>query len=303
MNPAAGGGRGAALADTVGRALRARSVNAHSERARDLEHARELALSAARAGEVVVVVGGDGMIGAVADVLRTVDGALLGIVPAGRGNDLARVLSIPADPERACEVIACGRPRPIDLGEIGGRAFVGIASVGFDSEANRIANLAPARLGQGVYLYGALRALLSWRPARFELELDGPGERDPGRRDPGRRSVSGYTVAVANSKAYGGGMLLAPGARLDDGLLDVVTIGRMPKLRFLANLPRVFRGTHVALDLVTLERAGEVEIACDRPFTVYADGDPIARLPARVRAIPRALEVLVPRDGPRGDGP
>ena len=115
------------------------------------------------------------MIGAVADALREVPGAVLGVLPGGRGNDLARVLAISQDPMQACATIAQGVPRAMDIGEINGRAYVGIASVGFDSDANRIANEAPSWLGNLVYVYGALRALIAWRPARFEIELDPAG--------------------------------------------------------------------------------------------------------------------------------
>ncbi len=143
-----------------------------SELTRDLDHARELARAAAVAGETVVCLSGDGMVGAVADALRELPEALLGILPGGRGNDFARVLGIPADPVEACATIAGGFSRRIDLGEVDGQAFVGIASVGFDSDANRIANEAPSWMGGLVYAYGALRALISWKPARFEIELE-----------------------------------------------------------------------------------------------------------------------------------
>ena len=95
---------------------------------------------------------------------------MLGVLPGGRGNDLARVLGIPRDALEACAVIASGKPRAVDLGEVLAtgpeppRAYVGIASVGFDSDANRIANEAPSWLGGLVYVYGALRALASWKP-------------------------------------------------------------------------------------------------------------------------------------------
>jgi diacylglycerol kinase family enzyme len=135
-----------------------------------------------------------------------------------------------------------------------------------------------------VYAYGALRALLGWQPARFRVTLD-HGE---------AREVTGYYVAVANSKAYGGGMLLAPDASLQDGLLDVVIIGEVPKLRFLRLLPTVFKGEHVRQPNVQILRAGCVEVSADRPFTMYADGDPIAQLPATVRALPAALRAMVP---------
>ena len=110
-------------------------------------------------------------------------------------------------------MIADGVERDIDVGDVEGATFIGIASAGFDSEANRIANEAPSWLGQGVYAYGALRALIAWKPARFELELDGR-----------HHSFTGYSVAAANSRAYGGGMFLAPDAELDDGMLDVVIV-------------------------------------------------------------------------------
>ncbi|HYM45917.1 MAG TPA: YegS/Rv2252/BmrU family lipid kinase [Solirubrobacteraceae bacterium] len=293
VNPSAGGGRARRAAPAVERALRELGLEVRRADTRELDHARELARQAASAGETVAVLSGDGMIGAVVDVLREVPGAVLGILPGGRGNDLARVLGIPEDPVAACATIAHGTPRAIDLGVVidarsgeGGRAFVGIASVGFDSDANRIANEAPSWLGGLVYAYAALRALVSWRPARFEIELDPPGE---------RRGFTGYSVGAANSKAYGGGMRAAPDALLDDGLLEVVVLESVSKLTFVTRiLPRVFKGTHVQLTCVRAFRAAEVSISADRPFAMYADGDPIGELPVRVRALQGAVTVLVP---------
>jgi YegS/Rv2252/BmrU family lipid kinase len=274
-------------------ALQAHGLTVRSELTRDLDHARELARVAALAGETVVCLSGDGMVGAVADALRELPEALLGILPGGRGNDFARVLGIPADPVEACATVAGGFSRRIDLGEVGGRAFVGIASVGFDSDANRIANEAPSWMGGLVYAYGALRALLAWKPASFEIELDPPGE---------RHTFLGYTVGACNSKTYGGGMRAAPGALLDDGLLDVMVLENVSKIRFVTRiLPKVFSGRHVEEPNVRVFRAREVSIAADRPFTMYADGDPVAELPARVKAVRGAVRVLVPGDGSGGD--
>jgi YegS/Rv2252/BmrU family lipid kinase len=307
VNPSAGGGRAARIAPEVEDALRAQGLSVRTVHTRDLDHARELALEAAGAGETVAALSGDGLVGVLADTLRDSPGAVLGVLPGGRGNDLARVLEIPADPAGACRVFAGGVARPLDLGLVeplrGGpaRAFVGIASVGFDSDANRIANEAPAWLGGLVYAYGALRALLSWRPARFELELDG-GE---------PRSFTGYSVAAANSRAYGGGMYAAPDAMLDDGLLDVVVVEHVSRLRFLQNLPKVFKGAHVGEPSVHVFRCAEVKISADRPFEMYADGDPVGALPARVTALRGAVAVVTPAAGaaalsqqvpPAGDG-
>ena len=105
----------------------------------------------------------------------------------------------------------------------------------------------------------------------------------------------GYTVAVANSPYYGGGMKVAPAADPADGLLDVIFVKRSSKLRFLANLPKVFAGTHVELDVIEAHRAREVVMRADRPFDVYADGDPITTLPATIRLVPGALRVIAPR--------
>lgn len=233
------------------------------------------------------------MVGAVADSLREVPDAVLGVLPGGRGNDLARVLGLGQDPVAACAVIAAGHTHELDLGIADAKAFVGIASVGFDSEANRIANQAPRWLGNLVYLYGALSALARWRPVRFEIELD-PQADPPGER----HSFTGYTVGACNSTSYGGGMRVAPEALLDDGLLDVLVLEDVSKLRFLGGvLPKVFRGTHTQEPTVKSFRAREVAISADRPLTVYADGDPIAQLPARVTVQPAAVSVLVPADG------
>jgi YegS/Rv2252/BmrU family lipid kinase len=282
-NPSAGGGRAARVLGEVEEELRALGVSLHTACTRDLEDAHALASAAASAGEAVVTLGGDGLAGCVAGALRAVPGSVLGVLPGGRGNDLVRALGIPLDPRAACAVVAAGNTRPLDLGDVGGRTFVGIASLGFDSDANRIANDAPARLGSLVYVYGALRALAAWKTARFALRLDG----EP-------LEFSGYSVAAANAPGYGGGMLLAPEARLDDGRFDVVLTGHLPKRRFLLVLPKVFKGEHVHSPAYRMVRAREVHVDADRPFVLYADGDPIGATPVTIRLVPAALQVLAP---------
>lgn len=283
VNPSAGNGRAGEILPRAEECLRRHGMEAHVEATTSLEHARDLGRAAADAGRLAVVLGGDGLIGAVAGALRDTSG-VMGILPGGRGNDFARVLEIPFDIEDACAIIAAGVERELDIGAVDGRPFIGIASAGFDSEANRIANETRLVLGNLVYAYGALRALAAWKPARFTLDLD--GER--------RIEFSGYSVIAANSRAYGGGMFIAPDAELDDGLLDVVCTGAGTKRRFLYNLPKVFSGAHVHSPSVRTFRAREVAVASDRPFTMYADGDPIGELPVTVRACPGALRVIVP---------
>jgi YegS/Rv2252/BmrU family lipid kinase len=283
VNPAAGGGRAGKALAGVEAALGDGGFEFHTETTRNLEHAGDLAREAAAAGETAVAFGGDGIVGAVAGALAGGQG-VLGVLPGGRGNDFARVLGIPQDPVAACEILRTGVVRSLDLGAVGERTFIGIASVGFDSEANRIANETRLIGGSLVYAYGALRALMGWHPARFEVTIDGGPP----------ISMTGYTVAVANSKAYGGGMYLAPDAALDDGLFDVVMTADTPRLRFLRLLPTVFKGEHIKQPGVAVLRGAEVHVSADRPFTMYADGDPIGELPATIRVLPAAIRVIVP---------
>jgi YegS/Rv2252/BmrU family lipid kinase len=281
VNPTAGAGRAAKLLGAVEAELRARGLRFRVERTTSMEHARECSRRAAAAGEIVAAMGGDGLTGAVAGELR--DGAgVLAVLPGGRGNDFARKLGIPADPVAACGLLD-GAERRIDLAVVGGRTYLGILSAGLDSDANRLANETRLPLGTGVYAYAALRALATWKTARWTVAVDGEA-----------REFDGYCVAVSNSGVYGSGMFLVPDARLDDGLLDVVLVEAVPKRRYLASLPKVFKGTHLDEPGLRLLRGRSVSFHADRPFTAYADGDPIAELPATVDVVPGTLRVLAP---------
>jgi YegS/Rv2252/BmrU family lipid kinase len=288
VNPSAGGGRARDLLPQLEGALHDRGLAYRLVMTTSLNHGVEEAVGAAADGEIPVVMSGDGLVGQIGGALAGTD-TPLGVIPGGRGNDFARVVGIPTEIPGAVDLLAAGTTRSIDVGEVNGRRFLCIASCGFDSDANRIANETRVVKGNLVYLYAALRALAAWKPARFEVTLDGE-----------RREFTGFAVAAANNRAYGGGMFLAPNAELDDGLLDVVYTTHISKLRALANLPRVFSGSHIERDYVHVVRAAEVEIKADRPFTVYADGDHLADLPATVRVLPRALNVIAPPDGAAG---
>jgi YegS/Rv2252/BmrU family lipid kinase len=283
VNPSAGAGRAARLLPEVEAALRSHGIAFRVDRTTSIEHARELARAARDAGEVAAAMGGDGLAGAVGGELRESDG-VMAILPGGRGNDLARKLGIGNDPVAAVDILAAGRERRIDVADAGGATYVGILSAGLDSDVQVVANgTRLKRLGPLVYLYGVLVALRRWRPAQWTVEIDGAAH-----------TFRGYAVAVANSGVFGGGMWLVPDAALDDGLLDVAFTLDKPKAAYLRGLTKVFRGAHVDEPGFDIHRGREITFHADRPFTAYADGDPIAELPATVRVVPGGLRVIAP---------
>ena len=284
VNPAASGGRAREIGAAARAELQLMDADHHVVETRDLDHAREEAAAAAGEGRLVAACGGDGFIGTVAGAVRGTEGAL-GVVPGGRGNDFARVLDIPREPREAIRAAVTGRERMLDMATCDGKPFVCIASFGFDSDANRIANETEFVKGNLVYVYAALKALWQWKPAAFEVVVDGE-----------RHEVTGYSVAVGNSKAYGGGMYALPQAVLDDGALDGgFCSDQISKVGFVTKvLPRIFKGTHIELAAFTVLRGKRFEVAADRPFTVYADGDPIADVPCTIAVEPGCLRVVVP---------
>jgi diacylglycerol kinase (ATP) len=299
VNPAAGGGRGARAAAQAAAELAGLGVSHQVSVSASLGHARELAVTAAAGGEVAVAVGGDGMAGALAGALAGQAGAVFGIIPAGRGNDLARVLGIPAAPRPAARLLAAAAPRPVDL--IGVAApgqpetvVAGSVYAGLPSVAGEIANATRWLAGPAVYPVAALRALAGWRPVTFTL--DGAAG--------GVISCAGYAVVIANGAYFGAGMLVAPPARVDDGMLDIVTMAHGPRLAFLRVLTAIRDGGHLALPQVGLDRAAAVTLVMDRALPVAADGETLpgaaplpAGAPLAVRALPGALAVLAPPAG------
>lgn len=282
VNPSSAGGKSLKLLPRVEAALDAHRAVFRVEKTRSLEHGAELALRAVELGEVPVVVSGDGLLGAVGGAMAGAE-APLGLIPAGRGNDLARALGIPSEPETAVAALLAGHSRTIDVGEANGKRFLGIASIGFDSECNRLANETHWLRGNLVYAYSMPRTLIGWRPARFTIAV---GDE--------RKRISGYFVAVANNSVYGGGMYIAPDAKLDDGEFDVVSIGEGGKLHFLLGLRDVLKGAHLDKEEVSVFRTPRLELDASRPFPVYADGDHLTDLPVSLRVLPRCLSIIVP---------
>jgi diacylglycerol kinase (ATP) len=245
-------------------------------------HARELAkAAAARGARLVLVWGGDGTINEVASALAFSDVAV-GIIPAGSGNGLARELGIDPRPKVAIADALSATPRSIDIGEIEGRYFVNIAGIGLDAH---VASRFSGARRRGFMGYAGLtaRALATYVPSRYRITSGGA-----------QIEVRAVLVTIANSAQFGNGARIAPGALVDDGLLDLVVIEERSRLVTVCHLPRLFTGTVQRIPGCTLRRIREATIEADQPMTFHVDGEPVqggTRLRARVH--PGALRVAV----------
>lgn len=296
VNPAAGRGRARKVLAAASGLLDAASARYQVAESASLDDARDIAARAARSGQAVVAVGGDGIAGALAGVAAR-EGARFGIIPAGNGNDLARGLGIPFQTGAAVTALTKGRERKTDLITVepeGQPEIIVAASVylGVPSVAGEIANSMRWLRGPAVYPAAALRTLARWHPVGFRVQVSG--------QDP-PREFSGYAVVVANTSYFGAGMKVAPQAQTDDGLLDILVMHHAPRLVFLRVLTKIRSGSHLSLPQIGMERAAEVTITADRDLPAAADGETLscaaplrAGTPLRLRALPGALSVAVP---------
>ncbi len=246
----------------------------------------------------LVVVGGDGTLSRVGDFLlkRDAPAPPLGLVPAGTGSDLARALGLPREPGAALAQALTGSPRPIDALELRAadgrwRFVLNIASAGISGEVDRaVAGL--VHRGKTAYLGATLGALFRYRPAACRITLDG---------EPWHEGEI-LLLAVANGTTFGRGMKIAPEAKLDDGLADVVLVPRLPGWQVPIQLPRLYLGTHLGSRFVQHRRAERVTIEPLGPMPPFdLDGDPWPASQAELRVVPRALRILV-REPESGSG-
>ncbi|MGH3348895.1 MAG: diacylglycerol/lipid kinase family protein [Nocardioides sp.] len=290
VNPSSGGGAAPEAVVPVARLLRDAGAAVEVTYSPGPHSAQGLVAAAVSRGEVVVSVGGDGMLSSVAGLVSRAGGTL-GVLPAGRGNDFARMLDLPSTPAEQAELFLSGAVREVDLIAYEGRLVAGSVYAGVDARAAELVDRARLLPGSLQYPYAALRSLATYRPGRYLLSVDGD-----------EREVAAATVVVANSAYYGKGMRIAPGAAVADGLLDVVVIEAASRLALMRALPSVYDGSHVGRPEVHLMTGSRVEIRGQArgPIPVGGDGEPLGTLPdlteppavAEVR--PGALRVLAP---------
>ena len=281
-NPTAGRGKGVRAGAVALQRLRAAGLVVRSLVGRTSDESLDLARQAVSEGtDALVVCGGDGMVNLGIQAVATTT-TPLGIIAAGTGNDIARYFDLPRkDPVAAAQRIVDGRRRTIDLVRVGGnRYFATVMAAGFDAVVNERANKMTWPKGQMRYNLATLAELRTFQPLPYTLDLDG-------------RSIhlEAMLVAVGNGPSFGGGLRIAEGAKLDDGLLDVVIIKPIGKVELVRTYPKLFRGTHVTHPQYEHHLARTVTVAA--PGIVgYADGERFGPLPLTMECVPGALSVL-----------
>lgn len=277
FNPAAAAGRSALRLGVALASLRALGAQVELRRPASAEAARAEIAALAGHAERVIVVGGDGMVHQAANALVGSSTAL-GIISAGTGNDTVGSLGLPEDVEAAC-ASALAEPKPIDVIESAAGIAVTVATAGFSVAVNERAD-DMKRVKSGIkYTLSSLVELPKLTTHQMTMSLDGV-----------ETEIEANLIAVANTTHFGGGMMIAPEATIDDGLLDVVVIGPASRAVFAAVLPMVFSGRHVKSKYVTVHQAHTVTL--DSPgMALRADGERYGELPAAFTVRPKALLV------------
>lgn len=284
INPAAGPRRRRGIGGAVARAeaaLRECSVDGVVRLTEQRGSAREIARALIAAGASTVVAwGGDGTVNEVAAAAAAA-GVALGVVPAGSGNGFARGLGLERRVGAALRTALTGPVRRVDTGEVDGRRFVNVAGIGFDAHLARVFNGLPGRRGAAAYFRAGVRELRAWRGETYTLRAAGE-----------TFTLSAFLVAVANGREYGAGAVIAPRARLDDGLLDLVCVPARPLPWLLLRSFRLFAGTLDRTPGIRSLPAAAVELTADRPLAFHVDGEVCAGGPRLlVRVLPSSLRV------------
>lgn len=297
VNPASGGGKTCRRRwPEVEGLLRSRGVQYDCALTEHPGHAIDLAEEAAGQGRRhVVSVGGDGTLNEVGNgLLRGSAGGtppLLGIIPGGRGSDFHRALGLPQDSALALETALRGEPRPVDAGLMRfimdgrerERYFFNICGTGFDAEVTARANRMPGFMGGTLpYLVSTLISLFAVKPKHVRMTVDGK-EMDLG-------EIAG--VVVANGKYYGGGMMISPHSRLDDGLFQLIVMGRRAPRKLALHPTRIYKGTHLGIPELDEMTGREVFIESRERMLLQPDGEVFGEAPFRFSCVPGALRVM-----------
>jgi diacylglycerol kinase (ATP) len=283
-NPAAGRGRARRNVREVEEYLRARGARVDCEPSTGPDDLVRIAAESSRAGyDRVVVCGGDGTVNLAIREFDLAKGTL-GVIPTGSGDDFAKVMGIPRNIRRACDVVIGGTVREVDVALANGLRYLGVAGLGFDSEVADFANRNVRFLrGSAVYLYAIFRVLPRFTPRPVCI-----------RTEDGIRNENIMFAAIGNTRQYGGGIRITPDAVIDDGLLDICIVHQTTRMELLKTLPKAYTGAHVKSAFVEMGRGKSFEFSSDTAMAVYADGEPLTRTPVVFGLAGERLRVLTP---------
>lgn len=232
--------------------------------------------------DVVVVVGGDGTINEVASALVN-SGTAMGIVPVGSGNGLARTLQIPDDIGSACNLISTGRVSAIDVGKANNRYFFLVAGFGFDAIVGKRFDESPQR-GPLPYFYLSAKEYLTYRPQKMKVQFNDVVH-----------EINPFVLAVANGQQYGNNALIAPEAKLDDGLLDVCIVHQLSFLRLFDAIPKLFNGTIENYASAELHKTQSLLVERQVADYMNIDGEPVwEEAVVKISLIPKSLRIVTP---------
>ncbi|WP_432662087.1 diacylglycerol kinase family lipid kinase [Wukongibacter baidiensis] len=284
VNPVAGKGRTLELIPKIKESFDREKIDYEISITEKKGEAEKLAEEGIQRGfNYIISVGGDGTTYEVVNGIRDKK-VILGILPAGTGNDFARMIKMPRDYDEMLETIMYARTKRIDVGKVNDRYFLNCSSVGIDAEIVReTEGIKKYISGTSAYLLGVLKTLIGYKSKEIEVQID---------ESVIKRNIE--LIAVGNGKYYGGGMKINPKADLEDGVLDICLVNKMSKAKFASLFLTVFKGNHVKIKEVETFSGKEIKIYGDESLLLNVDGDIIGTIPAEIKVEKAALDVIVP---------
>ncbi|WDU84559.1 diacylglycerol/lipid kinase family protein [Caloramator sp. Dgby_cultured_2] len=249
------------------------------------EDAITIAREASNSFTKIVSVGGDGTLNEVVNGIAG-SGAILGVIPAGTGNDFAKTIYQNLDIDNIIETIIEGEVKSIDIGKCNNKYFINIASAGIDAEiAHRVQRIKKSVPGKTVYLNALFKTLASYKGIDFNIKLDDVSFK-----------ANTLLITASNGKYYGGGMIPTPDADIRDGYFDVCHIKNLNKLKIIAILYKFIKGNHTSLKEVTIFKTKRLTIKADKKFFINIDGETLETNEANLELYKDFINIVLPKN-------
>jgi len=262
VNPSSGCGKALDMLPEVERSMIKLGAEPDIRISENPQHATELAKTAVQCGfQRIAAMGGDGTVNMIAAGLMGSE-SVLGVIPAGTGNDFFRMLNIKDDLETICKTVLFNQPAIFDVGLFNSQPFFNMMGIGFDAQAAAVVKESPRNFGLGSYLLAVYKSLKKYDAYDLKLRIDNL-----------EIDKEALLVAIGIGRSTGGGFRLTPQAVVNDGKFDVCIINHAKRMRVLSILPSVFKGQHVRQPEVTMYRCRQLEIFFDEPIPLHYEGE------------------------------